>query len=280
MDRYFLVGHPVAHSLSPFIHREFARQTGIALDYTALEVQPGALAATISDLFQSGYLGGNVTVPFKGEACALVDELAPEARRAGAVNTLSLGRAATLAGFNTDGVGLVRALSNNPACTLSGCTVVLLGAGGAAAGVIEPLLAAGVRELIVSNRHPPRAEALVARFADRWRNICALPLAQLPPADLLVNATSAGLTGARPQVPQQVIMPTTFACDMMYGAQQTAFLCWCREQGAKEGADGLGMLVEQAAEAFFLWRGLRPETAPVLRSLRRHLQSCSNPEPS
>lgn len=266
IDHYAVIGHPVAHSLSPRIHAMFARQTGQQLDYAAIEAPLDGFTELVRA--SRDLAGANVTVPFKAEAAALADHLDPPAARAGSVNTLRREPDGSLSGFTTDGPGLVRDLTANLGCELRGASVVLIGAGGAAAGVIETLCAAGVAQLCIANRTAARAEALAARFAPEWP-VSAVALDALPAADLLVNATSASLAGAVPALPDRVVCARTLAYDMMYAAAPTPFLRWARERGARIRADGLGMLVEQAAEAFFLWRDVRPDTVPVLQALRR-----------
>ncbi|TVS15085.1 MAG: shikimate dehydrogenase [Gammaproteobacteria bacterium] len=275
-DRYAVFGHPVAHSLSPRIHALFAAQTGESLTYEAIEAPRDDFAGTARAFFAAGGRGANVTLPFKGEAIGLADACDAAVARAGAANTLRREADGRLTAFNTDGIGLRRDLECNLRCPLQACTVVMLGAGGAAAGVIEPLLNAGVARLVIGNRSPDRAAALASRFAD-FGPVLAMPVAELPPADLLINATAASLDGALPELAPGVVHAHTFAYDMVYAARPTSFLTRCQELGAARVADGLGMLVEQAAEAFLIWRGVRPETAPVLAQLRPQADSA---EPS
>lgn len=267
IDHYAVIGHPVAHSLSPRIHGMFARQTGQRLDYAAIEAPLDGFTALARARLNSDLAGVNVTVPFKVEACALTDRLDPPAGRAGAVNTLRREPDGSLSGFNTDGPGLVRDLGVNLRFDLRGASVVLIGAGGAAAGVVEALCGAGLAQLCIANRTAARAAALAARFDDGWP-VRFSTLDALPAADLVINATSASLDGALPALPAQVICAGTLAYDMMYAAAPTPFMVWARERGARRCADGFGMLVEQAAEAFLLWRDVRPDTASVLRELR------------
>lgn len=267
MDRYAVVGHPVAHSLSPRIHAAFAAASGERLTYEAVEAPPGGFFEAVEGLFAAGFSGCNVTVPFKGEACAFATQVDPPAARAGAANTLRREADGSVAAFNTDGAGLVRDLQVNLRIPLAGARVVMLGAGGAAAGVVEALLGAGVAELVIGNRSPGRAEALARRFADLG-GVRAAPLSALADADVLVNATAASLGGERPTLAAGLVRPRTRVYDMMYGPAARPFLDHCAALGAAAVHDGLGMLVEQAAEAFALWRGLRPETAAVLAALR------------
>ncbi len=272
-DRYVVIGHPVAHSRSPQIHARFAQQTGEQIHYDRLQAPLEGFVQTVREFIATGGRGANVTVPFKREAFALADQLTPRAYAAGAVNTLSFLPNGIL-GDNTDGVGLVRDIEVNASFPLKGKSVLLLGAGGAARGVILPLLEAGVAHLVMANRTLSRAQALVAELGD------SLPLTgQLQACafdvptdrfDLVINATSASLQSDLPPVSARVLSPSTLAYDMMYGAAPTVFLAWASGHGAQV-RDGLGMLVEQAAEAFWVWRGVRPQTAPVLDWLRSQL---------
>jgi shikimate dehydrogenase len=268
MDRYAVIGHPVEHSLSPTIHGWFAEQTGQRLEYTRLPAPPDGFARVASRFLADGGLGLNVTVPFKHEAAAWVDRLDPLAREAAAVNTIRLASAGT-EGFNTDGIGLVRDIEHNHAVPLAGRRLLLIGAGGAAAGVMGPLLRCGPVSLHVANRTAERARRLVARFAaeDTRCRIAALELgATDPPYDVVINATSAGLEGLVVALAPATVRGA-FCYDMVYGAQ-TAFCRWSTGHGAAAAVDGIGMLVEQAAESFRIWRGLLPDTAPVLARLR------------
>ena len=268
MDRYAVFGHPVGHSKSPRIHAAFAAQTGQALTYEAIEAPLDGFATALSAFVAGGGRGGNVTVPFKEEAFRLADACDELAAQAQAVNTLRVEADGCLAGFNTDGVGLLRDLTQNLRVGLRGRRVLLVGAGGAAAGVIGPLLDAGVAELVIANRTAPRADALAARFAARG-SIHAAPLSA-PGAgfDVVLNATAAGLGGQAPAVPPGVFSSGAVAYDLVYGPAAQAFLSLARQAGVTACHDGLGMLVEQAAEAFWLWRGVRPATGPVIAALR------------
>ena len=262
-DRYAVFGHPIAHSKSPLIHAAFARQTGAALTYEAILAPLDGFASSVADFSGHGGRGANVTVPFKEEAFRLALHKTPRAALAGAVNTLVFTDSG-ITGDNTDGAGLVADLTRNLGVSLAGARVLLLGAGGAARGVIGPLLDAGVAELVIANRTVDKAEALAALFGDRVSGSgFATPDS---PFDVVINATSASLAGELPPVSPAVFGPHTLAYDMMYG-RDTPFLSLARKHGAGT-ADGLGMLVEQAAEAFFVWRGVRPDTAPVIASLR------------
>ncbi|WP_263263596.1 shikimate dehydrogenase [Pseudomonas sp. RIT-PI-S] len=271
MDRYVVFGNPVGHSKSPYIHGRFAEQTGQVMDYATLLTPLDGFTATAKAFFEQG-LGGNVTVPFKEEAWRLCDELTPRAQRAGAVNMLSRLGDGRLRGDNTDGEGLVRDLLSNCGVILQGARVLLLGAGGAARGVIEPLLEQRPEALVIANRTLEKAEALAALFADIGP-VSAAPFEALQgPVDLIINATAASLAGEVPPLPKGVIKPGHTVCyDMMYGDSPTPFNAWAQQLGAAKALDGLGMLVEQAAVAFRYWRGVEVNTTPVLAALRQGL---------
>ena len=278
-DRYAVAGNPVEHSQSPFIHAEFARQTGQALDYGRLLCPLAAFAATLrafaADRSAGAVRGCNVTVPFKFEAFALAARHTPRALRAQACNTLRFDPEAEGGWLadNTDGIGLVRDIEANAGVALAGKRVLLIGAGGAAAGALGPLLEARPAVLVVANRTVAKAEELVARHADLAGG-CALAARAPREAgerfDVVINATASSLQGAQVPVDSAVLAPGALALDMMYGPAAQGFIAWAQAHGAR-GRDGLGMLVEQAAEAFFLWRDVRPETAPVLAALRARL---------
>ena len=273
-DAYVVMGNPVAHSQSPFIHAEFARQVGHAIVYAARHVDRGCFADAVAAFRGEGGRGANVTLPFKEEAFALSMLRSARAEQAGAVNTLGF-EGTRVWGDNTDGAGLVRDLEQNLGLALAGREILLLGAGGAARGVIGPLLAASPARLVVANRTASRAEALRRHFGD---DIEACGLDRLPAArfDLIVNATSASLAGEAPPLPATLLRPGGSAYDMMYAAEPSPFMRWAERAGAPKVADGTGMLVEQAAEAFLLWRGVRPCTGPVIEALRRRLRSSAS----
>ncbi len=265
-DQYGVIGNPVAHSKSPRIHAEFARQTGQDIAYGPLLAPRDAFVATAEAFRERGGRGLNVTLPFKGEAFRYATELSARARAAQAVNTLKFD-AGAIVGDNTDGAGLVRDLVHNLGCTIAGRRLLLLGAGGAARGVIEPLRAQHPAQFVLANRSLEKAQQL-ARDAGgvlAARSYAALAGAQF---DLVINATSASLSGAVPPLPTGVFAPGALAYDLMYGDRETAFLAFARGEGAALLADGLGMLVEQAAESFLIWRGVRPDSSAVLRLLR------------
>ena len=263
--RFAVIGNPVGHSLSPQIHRMFAQQTGRALEYDAILAPLDGFVRCVHAFFESGGGGVNVTLPFKEAAYDWVTGCDEYAGSAGAVNTI-VASDGGFRGCNTDGIGLVRDLTINLGCTLIDKRVLVLGAGGAVRGILGPLLGASPSSLVIANRTNSRALALIERFEDpRLRASQLEALAQ--PFDIVVNGTSAGLAGALPKVPDAVIAGS-FVYDMMYGRNAEPFCRWARERGAARAVDGLGMLVEQAAEAFELFHGVRPDGAAVLRRLR------------
>ena len=270
-DRYAVMGHPIAHSKSPFIHRQFAAETGEPVAYDALLVEPGGFRAAVERFRARGGCGLNVTIPFKEEAFALSNRRSGRAERAGAVNTLWFDGVA-LCGDNTDGVGLVRDLTRNLAVEVKARTVLLLGAGGAARGVIGPLLDEGPERLVIANRTAERAAGLARRFEGQGP-VSAAPLDALPAGgfDLVVNATAASLAGDLPPLARGTLRAGGVAYDTAYAARPTPFVEWGAEEGAAVAADGLGMLVEQAAVSFRIWRGREPRTGPVIDALRVHL---------
>ena len=271
-DRYGVMGNPIAHSRSPQIHTLFARQTHQHLVYEAILVETGHLATAIALFRDQGGQGLNITVPFKQDAWRLAEVLNPRAERAGAVNTLLWGNDGRLVGDNTDGIGLVRDLTQNLGQVLTERHILLLGAGGAARGVIGPLLETHPARLRIANRTADKARELAGVFQDAG-NIEGSGLDELDDArfDLIINATAAGLDSEVPAIPPSVIGEHCGCYDMMYASHPTAFVQWARNHGAALAVDGLGMLVEQAAESFYLWRGLRPDTPPVIAALRSGL---------
>ncbi len=278
-DRYAVAGNPVEHSQSPFIHAEFARQTGQAMAYGRLLCPLDGFAATLrafaADRSAGVVRGCNVTVPFKFEAFALAARHTPRAARAQAANTLRFDAEAEGGWLadNTDGVGLVRDIERNAGVSVVGRRVLLLGAGGAAAGALAALLEAGPAELVLANRTLAKAEALLARHADLAGGTVLAARAPREAGehfDVVINATASSLQGAEVPVGPDVLAPGALALDMMYGAAAQGFMDWAAAHGAR-GRDGLGMLVEQAAEAFFVWRGVRPDTVLVLAALRARL---------
>lgn len=274
MDRYAVIGNPVSHSRSPAIHAAFARETGQPLTYDALLAPVDGFVDTVNRFRSEGGRGLNVTVPFKLEAFAFADSHTPRALAAGAVNTLAFGPDGVL-GDNTDGVGLVRDLAQNLGCALAGRSVLLLGAGGAARGAMLPLLDEHPATLTVANRSVDKADALVARFRTHAPAValdaCGFAALAGRTFDVVINATAASLANDAPPLPAGLYAPQSLAYDMMYRRGDTPYLSAARRDGAARVVDGLGMLVEQAAESFLLWRGVRPGTAPVLAELRRQI---------
>jgi shikimate dehydrogenase len=271
-DRYAVIGHPIAHSRSPQIHALFAQQTGQNIAYGALDVPPQDLAPRVREFFATGGRGLNVTVPHKEAVLALSAILSARARTAGAANTLLQDAAGHLIADNTDGAGLVRDLTHNLRIAVGGRRVLLLGAGGAARGVLAPLLELKPRALVIANRGMERALALAHAFAALGA-VHAAGFAQLDGEcfDLIINATAASMQAQVPPLPLGVLGATTICYDLGYAGSDTRFMLWAREHGAAQAHMGLGMLVEQAAESFYLWRGVRPDTAPVLSALAAQL---------
>lgn len=268
VDRYAVFGHPISHSKSPLIHTLFAKQTGQKIAYTAQDVPPGCLEVAVRVFHAGGGRGLNLTLPLKELGYQLVQELTPRAHLAGSVNTI-FWQDETLCGDNTDGVGLIRDLTANLGLTLTGKRILILGAGGAARGIVGPLLEQKPAFLVIANRTLARAQELGERFAALGK-ISVTSFADLAGQhfDLILNATSASLHGELPPLPEDLIAKGGCCYDLMYADRPTAFVRWGLEHGAIISADGLGMLVEQAAEAFYIWRGVRPETAPVIWQLR------------
>lgn len=275
-DRYAVLGNPVAHSQSPFIHAEFARQTGQHLDYTRVLCAMDGFADAVRGFADSGGRGVNVTMPFKFQAAALARVVTPRAALAQAANVLRFDTDGWLAD-NTDGIGLVRDLQRNAGTPLRGQRLLLVGAGGAAAGVLGPLLEAQPAAVRVVNRTPDKAAVLVQRHA-ALAGACGVTLsaggldAVGDGYDVVLNGSTSSLGGLAAPVPDRALRSGTLALDMMYGPPARPFMAWAQALGATP-RDGLGMLVEQAAEAFCLWRGVRPETAPVLQRLRQRLDA-------
>lgn len=267
--RYAVFGSPVSHSKSPRIHSLFAKQFGIDLEYLAIEAPLDDFAGAVRRFRDEGGKGGNVTVPFKREAWELADRRTGRAELAGAVNTLQFDADGTILGDNTDGIGLVRDLTVNLDTRLYDRRLLVVGAGGAVRGILGPLLEQAPRELVLANRTVARAEELAGVFA---------AVGPIQPSafgaltgrsfDLVINGTAASLAGAVPELPDGLFAPGALAYDLMYGDGSTPFLDWAGERGATRLADGLGMLVEQAAESFLLWHGQRPNTEPVIRELQ------------
>ena len=267
-DIYAVFGHPIGHSKSPFIHTQFAAQTAQDLDYRAVDVPAEDFESALRSFLQSGGRGLNCTVPLKELAYRRADELTERARRAGAVNTLAAQTDGALLGDNTDGVGLLRDLKANLGIALKGKSVLILGAGGAVRGILQPLTAEQPAELTIANRTADKARRLAAEFADLGALAgCGFEDLAGKQFDVILNGTAASLSGDLPPLPAGVLSSGGSCYDLAYGIEPTAFVLWGRRAGAAHCVDGVGMLVEQAAEAFALWRGVRPETAPVIQQL-------------
>jgi len=271
-DLYAVIGNPIVQSKSPFIHARFAEAAGQDMAYGALEAPPGGFAERVDAFRREGGRGLNITTPFKLDAFAYATDCSERARHAGAVNAMKFEGARVFA-ENFDGVGLVSDIERNLGFAIAGRRVLLLGAGGAARGAVEPLMAARPATLTIANRTPASAGALAAQFADRGAiaGVGLDALADLAPFDLVVNATSASLRDERPDIPASAFSADALAYEMVYGRGLTPFLKVAKGAGVTRLADGVGMLVEQAAEAFQWWRGVRPDTAPVIASLSKPL---------
>ncbi|WP_211830088.1 shikimate dehydrogenase [Kistimonas asteriae] len=267
-DRYAVIGNPVGHSRSPAIHAAFAEQTGQSMTYKALSAPLDGFRDVVSSFFQTGGKGLNITVPFKLEAWQMAERRTERAELAGAVNTLWRSDDGCLWGDTTDGIGMVTDIASNHNITITGKRVLVLGAGGAVRGVLQPLLEQNPSSVVVANRTLSKAETL----ADLFRAIGPITASGLETLDgifdLVINGTSASLQGDLPPIPEGIISPDSRVYDMMYGAEKTAFMQWAESRGVALAVDGLGMLVEQAAESFAIWRDVRPETGPVIRQVR------------
>ena len=272
VDRYGVMGNPIAHSKSPQIHRLFARQTGQAISYEALLAPLDGFADAVARFHADGGKGLNITVPFKEHAWQLVNALTPRAEFAGAVNTIKFEDDGLWCGDNTDGVGLVRDLRANHGVVLAGRRILLLGAGGAVRGVLQALFEHQPAAVVVANRTVDKALEL-AKIFSRLSSIEGIGFDGLPGRqfDVIVNGTAASLQGAELPLPDDILAAGACCYDMMYSAEPTVFQRWARQHGAQLALDGLGMLVEQAAESFLLWRGVRPDTTPVIEAVRRDM---------
>lgn len=270
-DLYAVFGNPISHSKSPVIHRQFAEQTGQDMHYTRQLVNDGEFEKAAQDFFAQGGKGLNITVPFKLNAFEFAQKRTPRAERAGAVNTLALLGNGTILGDNTDGIGMIHDM-HNLGWEIEGKRVLILGAGGAVRGILQPLLEEQPARVTISNRTFSKAEELAKNFLDLG-DIQAKAFEQLQNDnfDIVINGTSASLHGELPPLPEKLLAANASCYDMMYGAEPTVFLQWAKNHGATQIADGLGMLIGQAAEAFYLWRQIRPEVVPVITSLRRQL---------
>ena len=270
-DQYAVFGNPINHSKSPHIHRQFAEQTGQDMHYAKQLVDESAFSSTAAAFFFQGGKGLNITVPFKLDAFRFAHAITPRAQRAGAVNTLALQADGSILGDNTDGIGMVHDM-HNLGWTLRDKRILVLGAGGAVRGVLQPLLAEQPQQIVVVNRTLAKAQELDLQFHDLG-NIRALSYEQLAGEqfDVVINGTSASLVGDLPPLPPTLLADNAYCYDMMYGAGPTVFMDWASLHGAAKVADGLGMLVGQAAEAFYLWRHIRPEVVPVIMAIRRQI---------
>lgn len=269
MDKYAVIGNPIEHSRSPEIHAAFARQTGESIEYGRILGSLDDFAGDVRRFLAEGGRGLNVTVPFKEQAWRLASELSPRAHTAGAVNTLIRLEDNSLRGDNTDGVGLVRDLTVNHGFRLQGRRILMLGAGGAVRGVMRPLLEQQPRRVIIANRTAAKAYSLAQGLAAYGQVAgCGFDELEGMQFDLVINGTAAGLAGEVPAIPDGVLAKGGWCYDMLYGRAETPFQRWGREHHAARSLDGLGMLVEQAAESFYLWRNILPETAPVIAMLR------------
>ena len=267
-DHYAVIGNPIGHSKSPLIHSAFAKQTGQDLDYISREIALDDLAGGLKHLQIEGFKGINITVPFKEQAWQAVADKSDHAQRAGAINTLVFNNDGTLYGDNTDGIGLCRDLVDNHQIELKDKRILLLGAGGAARGVIEPILSYQPSQLFIANRTASKAQQLADIFTG-FGNIQGGGFDELTGSfDIIINATSASLQGKVPPLPNDILNEQASCYDMMYSDTDTAFITWAKQHKADKAIDGLGMLVEQAAEAFRLWRGVKPKTETVIELIR------------
>ena len=274
VDQYGVFGHPVGHSFSPFIHGVFARDTGQQMSYRAYDVEPQELGSRVQEFFGGGGRGLNITLPHKVAAVEVVQELTARAAHAAAVTTLVLQDDNIILGDNTDGAGLVRDLCDNLGLVVTQRRLLILGAGGATRGVLAPLLGLQPAIAVIANRTPERAEALAAAFADLGvTQGVGFAYVGDTPFDLIINATSASLSGDIPPIPAGAVGPETVCYDLAYGRSAMAFVRWAQQSGCALAVQGLGMLVEQAAESFRLWRGVRPATAEVLAALKQRIGS-------
>ncbi len=269
LDRYAVFGNPIKHSKSPQIHQLFAQQTNQSLIYTAELTEPDQFNKAVNEFIQNNGKGLNITVPFKEDAWACATQRSDRAQRAGAVNTLMIQRDGTLYGDTTDGVGLVRDLMQNHHIELSDKDILIIGAGGAVRGVLEAILEKKPASLLIANRTKQKAVQLAEDFTDLGDiDGCGLDEINDRDFDIVINGTSASLQGDLPPLPKTIFRKNSSSYDMMYAAQATPFMLWSTENNASHVFDGLGMLVEQAAESFFIWRNVRPETSAVTKQLR------------
>lgn len=271
-DQYCVFGNPIAQSKSPDIHRQFAQQTGEAVDYSKQLVDVDGFETAAKTFFEGGGCGLNITVPFKLDAYQFADQLTERAKNAGAVNTLKRLEDGKIIGDNTDGQGLVSDITEYLGWPVVGKRVLILGAGGAVRGVLQPLLEQRPQTLVIANRTLAKAEGLADEFSSYGEiQACEFSALMGQQFDLVINATSAGLAGELPPLPNGLLADTACCYDMIYGAEPTVFLQWAKQQGAAQVADGIGMLVGQAAQSFKLWRGVLPLVAPVIEAQRAQL---------
>jgi len=267
-DRYAVIGHPIAHSKSPTIHQLFAAQTGQSISYEAMDVPPEKFDDAIKAFFASGGHGLNVTVPHKARAMELMDQLTPAAKLAGAVNTITSLPDGKLEGDNTDGIGLIADLRDNLHIELIDSSILILGAGGATRGIVPPLLEQIPAEMLIANRTIEKARGIANAFADLGHlNACGFQDLKDRKFHLIINATSAGLQGELPPFPESIVDADTVCYDLAYSMRDTPFITWAKQHGCTQAYQGWGMLVEQAAESFSIWRNVRPETIPVRAQL-------------
>jgi shikimate dehydrogenase len=263
-----VIGHPIAHSKSPIIHQLFAEQTGQSISYEAMDVSPEEFDDAIKTFFANGGHGLNVTVPHKASAMELMDQLTPAAKLAGAVNTITSLPNGKLEGDNTDGIGLIADLRDNLRIELMDSSILILGAGGATRGIVPPLLEQIPAEVLIANRTVEKARGIANAFADLGNlNACGFQDLEDRKFHLIINATSAGLQGELPPFPESIVDPDTVCYDLAYSMRDTPFIAWAKQHGCTRAYQGWGMLVEQAAESFTIWRNVRPETVPVRAQL-------------
>lgn len=272
IDRYAVMGNPIAHSKSPQIHQQFAKQTGEHLSYEKIKVETESFAKAVADFYLHNGKGLNITVPLKEEAFKLASHLTERAQRAGAVNTLILQDENNYTGDNTDGIGMVTDLRLNHGIKLENKNILILGAGGAVRGVLEPVIKQQPARLVIANRTRARAENLAKDFSDIAKiEVCEFSQLEGQQFDIIINGTSASLNGELPPLPDKLFKPEAAAYDMMYGKEDTPFMQWAKHNQATTVMDGLGMLVEQAAESFYCWRKVRPNTKDVIQAIRNSL---------
>lgn len=268
VDNYCVVGNPVAHSKSPQIHAAFAEQTQENIFYQAIQVDDGKFKAALKEFQAQGGKGLNITVPFKGEAWEISENRSNRAERALAVNTISFDDAGNIIGDNTDGVGLIRDMTINHDIAIKDKDILILGAGGAVRGILDPLFDEQPNKVVIANRTVSRAEELTDIFSDRGEiSACGFDELAGSSYNIIINGTSASLQGEVPPLPENLLNDNACCYDMMYSMSDTPFVSWAKAHGATKAFDGLGMVIEQAAESFFIWRGVRPDTAPVIKML-------------